>query len=194
MTVSLYASGTDTTPIGTFTVTIASPAVFTYTAHGLAAGDIVIFATTGALPTGLTAGTTYYVIAAGLAADSFRVSATDGGSAVNTSGSQSGTHSLVAERFLSSPNVVGTFTFHVDTVNMAAGDAIELRVYQMVLTGGTPRVAYTARFDGVQNPDDLIKISVPISNNLTDTNALRFSLKQTLGVSHAYVWKALEYA
>lgn len=80
----------------TFTVTIASPAVFTNTAHGLAANDTIIFSTTGALPTGLTAGTTYYVISAGLTADAFEVSTSQGGSAVNTSGTQSGTHTYKA--------------------------------------------------------------------------------------------------
>lgn len=80
----------------TFTVTIASPAVFSKTAHGLAAGDPIIFSTTGALPTGLTAGTVYYVISAGLTADAFEVSTSVGGSAVNTSGSQSGTHKYKA--------------------------------------------------------------------------------------------------
>lgn len=80
---------------GSFTVTIASPAVFTTpAAHGLQAGDQVIFQTTGALPTGLTAGTTYYVISAGLTATSFEVAATAGGSAINTSGVQSGTHTM----------------------------------------------------------------------------------------------------
>lgn len=77
-----------------FTVTIASPAVFSDTAHGLVENDTVVFSTTGALPTGLTAGTTYYVIAAGLTADAFQVSTSQGGSAVNTSGSQSGVHSM----------------------------------------------------------------------------------------------------
>lgn len=76
----------------TFTVTIASPAVVSSTAHGLTAGTPIVFSTTGALPTGMTAGTTYYVIASGLGANSFQFSATLGGSAVNTSGSQSGTH------------------------------------------------------------------------------------------------------
>lgn len=78
----------------TVTVTIASPAVFTLTGHGLAAGDIVYFSTSGALPTGLTAGTAYYVISAGLTADEFEVSTSAGGAAVNTSGSQSGTHKV----------------------------------------------------------------------------------------------------
>lgn len=78
----------------TFTVTIASPAVFSATGHGLTEGMPVVFSTTIALPTGLTAGTTYFVIAAGLTADAFEVSTSLGGAAVNTSGTQSGTHTV----------------------------------------------------------------------------------------------------
>jgi microcystin-dependent protein len=78
--------------LGTFTVTLASPGVFTLNSHGLVAGDQVYFTTTGALPTGLSANTLYYVISAGLTTNAFEVSATRGGAAVNTSGSQSGTH------------------------------------------------------------------------------------------------------
>jgi len=78
----------------TITVTIASPGVVTLPAHGLISGDQIKFTTTGALPTGITAGTIYFVISAGLATDSFQFSTTSGGSAVNTTGSQSGTHTL----------------------------------------------------------------------------------------------------
>ncbi len=80
--------------LGTFTVTVATPAVFTRVAHGLVAGDTVRFTTTGTLPTGLSLNTVYYIIAAGLTADAFEVSTTLAGSAVNTSGSQSGVHTL----------------------------------------------------------------------------------------------------
>lgn len=79
----------------TFTVTIASPAVFTCTTNNFSLNDVVYFSTTGALPTGLSAGTAYYVISAGLAGNTFEVSATLGGTAINTSGSQSGTHSVI---------------------------------------------------------------------------------------------------
>lgn len=79
---------------GTVTMTIATPCVVSFTAHGLVAGDQVQFTTTGALPTGILASTTYYVIAAGLGADTFEISLTAGGSAINTSGSQSGVHTL----------------------------------------------------------------------------------------------------
>lgn len=82
----------DTPPADTSAVTIsvATPGVISWTAHGLAAGTAVKFSTTGALPTGLTAGTTYYVV--NPTTDAFSVSATKGGSAINTTGTQSGTH------------------------------------------------------------------------------------------------------
>ena len=73
-------------------MTIASPCVVTWTGHGLSAGDIVTFSTTGALPTGLSAGTQYFVLSAGLTANAFEVSLTAGGAAVNTTAAGSGTH------------------------------------------------------------------------------------------------------
>lgn len=79
---------------GTVTMTIATPAVVTLTNHGLKAGSKISFSTTGALPTGVVAGTTYYVIATDLTANTFKFSETAGGAAVNTSGTQSGVHSI----------------------------------------------------------------------------------------------------
>jgi len=80
-----------------FTVTIASPAVFTKVAYGLSIGDSLKFTTTGLLPTGLVMGTTYYIITAGFTVNTFRVSTTLGGTAVNTSGSQSGVHKYLTD-------------------------------------------------------------------------------------------------
>lgn len=82
---------------GTATITIATPAVVTWNDHGLVAGSTVKFATTGALPTGITAGTLYYVQATGLTQNAFRLSTTNGGSDINTSGSQSGVHTAIGE-------------------------------------------------------------------------------------------------
>lgn len=83
----------------TVTVTIASSGVFTLTAHGFSIGTPLYFTTTGALPTGLSSGTTYYVIAAGLTANAFEVSTKLYGTAVNTTGSQSGTHTVYTQRY-----------------------------------------------------------------------------------------------
>lgn len=76
------------------TIPLASPAVVNWAAHGLAAGAPILFTTTGALPTGLTAGTIYYVLAD--TADTFKVAATIGGTAINATGSQSGVHTATA--------------------------------------------------------------------------------------------------
>lgn len=92
---TLYASKATNTGEGTqtFTVTSASPGVFTAVAHGLTSAQRVWLSTTGALYTGLTAITqTYYVLP--LTADTFNLSLTSGGAAINTSGSQSGVHTI----------------------------------------------------------------------------------------------------
>jgi hypothetical protein len=76
---------------GTVTLTIASPCVITLTS-ALPAGSAIQLATTGALPTGLAISTTYYLLnVSGLTAN---LSATSGGSAINTSGGQSGVQSI----------------------------------------------------------------------------------------------------
>lgn len=79
-----------------FTVTIASPGVITKDNHGLQTNDRVSFVTSGALPTGLSVDTFYYVIY--VTDHTFKVSATRDGSAINTSGSQSGTHYYFTDR------------------------------------------------------------------------------------------------
>jgi hypothetical protein len=86
--------GTETAMTTACTVSIAIPGVVTAPGHGMEVGTDFTFSTTGALPTGITAGTTYYVISTGLADDTFQFSATDGGAAINTSGAQSGIHTL----------------------------------------------------------------------------------------------------
>jgi len=58
----------------TVTMTSANPGVVTWTAHGMLAGDAVIFATTGALPTNIVAGTVYWLRT--VAANTFTLSTT----------------------------------------------------------------------------------------------------------------------
>lgn len=79
--------------VATVTISNASPGVVTYTAHGLTAGAPLFLATTGALPTGLSAGTTYYVKTV-LTADTFTVASTPTGTEINTSSAGSGTHTI----------------------------------------------------------------------------------------------------
>lgn len=135
-------SGTNTSGTGAksaVTITIASPGVISWPNHTLAAGTPVVFSTTGTLPTGLTAGTIYYVISGGLATNSFEVSATVGGSAVNTSVSQTGVHTATAYQTVGF--VVSSVTAFVE------GDGyVEIVVNNNDLSGGSflPAVTTTA--------------------------------------------------
>lgn len=98
---SLFAALTENK--GTVTVTLASPGVWTLVGHGLSVGDAVFVSTTGALPTGMTADVTRYVMTVPTA-DTFTLgttrtisaltNVTSVTTAVNTSVSQSGTHTL----------------------------------------------------------------------------------------------------
>jgi len=86
-----WNSSFDVTP-PIFTVSIASPAVAT---SGIAVyeGQPIQIISTGALPTGLTVGTTYYARNV-VSGTTFNLSATPTGALINTSGSQSGTNTI----------------------------------------------------------------------------------------------------
>lgn len=73
------------------TFTIASPCVVTLSV-GLQDNDAVIFTTTGSLPTGIDPGVVYYIKDA--TGTTVNLSATPGGAAIDTTGTQSGTHYL----------------------------------------------------------------------------------------------------
>lgn len=86
---------TDELTQGAFTV-VAATDVFTSAAHGLAVGDVVEFKTTTTLPSGISASTTYYVITVP-SVDTFKVSATKGGTTVNITDTGTGTHTWLKQ-------------------------------------------------------------------------------------------------
>lgn len=107
------------------------------------------------------------------------------------SGSQAAV--INTEHFLADVNEAGVFVLVVDTNALAAGDVIELRAYQMALTGGNVRQVFVHRFYGNQSQDP-IKSSRPVSNELVDSQSVRFSLKQTFGTGRTFPWKVLKHA
>lgn len=82
-------------PSATVTISIANPGVVSWTGHGLPNGTPVVFTTTGALPTGIVAGTRYFIRDA--ATDTLRLCAKVGGNAIITTGSQTGVHTATAQ-------------------------------------------------------------------------------------------------
>lgn len=82
--------------VGTCTITLASPGIVTRTAHGLYTGDKIFLTTTGALPTGVSVNTIYWVTR--VDADTFKLATSHDNAVavinINTSVSQSGVHTL----------------------------------------------------------------------------------------------------
>lgn len=166
-----HAIQKDTTGVGDFiyslshdksatcTMTIASPAVVTMTGHGLVAGSPFKFSTTGALPTGVTAGTQYYVISTGLTADAFQFSTSIGGSAVNSSGTQSGVHTC-----LPGPAMPSGYT--------------HFRRIGSIIRSGATILAFTQRGD-----EFLLKVPVAASDSASPgTSAITKVLTAPIGI------------
>jgi hypothetical protein len=102
-----------------FTATLASPCVFTAPGSSYSNGNTVVLfpGAGGTLPTGspgFVAGTVYYVVSASGA--TFELSATSGGSAINSSAVGSGiVQALTLETF----GAQGTFTLSSETLSLA---------------------------------------------------------------------------
>lgn len=80
-------------PKATVTLTVGSPCMVGLAGHGLLSGAPVSFATSGTLPTGIAAGTVYYVLTIA-STDLFALAATPGGAAIATTGTSTGTHTM----------------------------------------------------------------------------------------------------
>jgi hypothetical protein len=94
-----YNDATPTVVTGVPTISIAAPALVTMAGHGLQNGSAVRFTTAGALPTGIVAGTTYYVSV--VSADTFNLAATRaaailGTPLIATTGTSTGAHALTS--------------------------------------------------------------------------------------------------
>ena len=65
--------------------------------HLLSVGDQIVFAaSSGSLPTGVVSGTTYFVVSDGFTSTAFKISATSGGTAINFTGTATGTYNVSA--------------------------------------------------------------------------------------------------
>lgn len=80
----------------TVTITIAAPGVITFTAHGMTGACPIVFTNSGGgLPTGITSGTTYYIVPSSITTNTFTIATTVAnalaGTAITTTGSSTGT-------------------------------------------------------------------------------------------------------
>lgn len=125
--------------LGVVTITIATPGVVTLASHGMITGDAIYLTTTGALPTGLTANTIYYV--SYISTSTFALSTTYAnaiaGTRIATSGTQSGIHTLIR-----SPHGLGdgSTTFNIPDLRGRTIAGTELTASRIT----TAEVGYTA--------------------------------------------------
>lgn len=81
-----------------FTATVGQPLVANVASHGLSAGSVIYFTTSGKMPSPIIASQVYYVISDGRTSNSFKFSTSNGGSALTcTSTAQSGNHYVQKE-------------------------------------------------------------------------------------------------
>lgn len=164
----------------TVTMSIASPCVVTLSAHGVVTGLPVVFTTTGALPTGITAGTTYYARYVNAAtfhlydteAHAFDTASTTG--RINTSGSQSGTHTIWS-----------SFWYNLSTDDrLNYGSAGSERVYAGQRAWQTARSAATGElFTEVLEHADPIEEPVSTTAAITYANFPCYSIVLTSKVN-----------
>lgn len=133
----------------TVTMTIATPCVVTHTSHGLKSGDRVYLTTTGALPTGVSASTSYYVTV--VDANSYKLSTSFdnmvGSTYVASSGSQSGTHTAYTGGIQVTGRIFSPWTAFTPTIGNLTGtktgyyrregDSIRMRAHVAITAGST---------------------------------------------------------
>lgn len=136
-------------PSHAVTITNASPAVLTWTAHGLPDGTPVTLTTTGTLPAGLSAGVIYYMV--NRTTDTFQLSEEVGGAPVATTSVGSGTHtakasvhrafqSLVAANVNNPPAItLGDKWFDLGPTNLWS----MIDLYRPSITWGTSPMTFT---------------------------------------------------
>ncbi|QKC99170.1 phage tail protein [Mesorhizobium sp. NZP2298] len=159
------------------TVSIASPGVITWPNHSLSAGDLFYLATTGALPTGLTPDSPLYVKTV-LTAGTFTAALTPGGTAIITTGTQSGIHSGYVN------SIVKRAEMPVQVLTVSEG-VLPSKTYEYrhrIITS-PPRATFFTAWGQVSTPTDVFDVSVDLAQTQQDIRDFLTSL--SLGLQDA---------
>lgn len=153
----------------TFTAVAANDTI-TATAHGFENGSIVQFTNSGgALPAGLSAATSYYII--DKTTDTFKVSATEGGASVDITDAGTGTHTYAAikggDTFTgctvpTGTYAVGSIVTQTKDVPMAPKASVIETIFEKMVAAGVTNAGHamhysvTANIDAPHNIDDFV--------------------------------------
>lgn len=124
------ATGMTAHPTQTFTAS-ASTDLLTCNGHGVKEGQQVIVATSGTLPTGLTASTRYFAV--NVSPNAFALATVPGGVPIDITGAGSGTHTFY---------VVGSWQY--DFSSVAAGTVGQFRGWATAVNGSSEIATFPA--------------------------------------------------
>lgn len=176
----------------TITMTIADPGVVTWTAHGQTNGTPIMFTTTGALPTGITASTYYYIRV--INANTFHlydtyahaIDTANTTGRVVTSGTQSGVHTCAnyGVDYLDSTQKITTayFETRVISIDRRRQKTMDVTVsYRSLPSGCTIKVYYKDNYatDYVEalTTQDIDRKIVYVKNKLPDANTIQIKVE-----------------
>lgn len=177
---------------GTVTMTIANPAVVTWTAHGQSNGTPIMFTTTGALPTGVTASTYYYIRV--VSADTFHlydtyahaIDTVSTTGRVVTTGTQSGVHTCAnyGVDLLDTTAKVTTAYFTSRVINVARNDSKTLSGYvgyRSLPNDATIKIYYKENYatswTEATTVVDTIRKTVYLKEALPEANAIEIKVE-----------------
>lgn len=169
----------------TVTLSIASPGVVTWTAHGFTTACPVVFTTSGSLPTGLTAGTPVFVVPSSVATNTFQVATSVAnalaGTAINFTGTQSGTQTGTAGFAATSATPKS-----ITGLALTAGDWDCYGALVRGLAGSTSvtllksSIGQSADTDGTLNAGSMAQFSIAANVMATDHSEIVGPVRQSL--------------
>jgi hypothetical protein len=183
------------TPTGsTCTISVAVAAVVSLTSHGFVAGDVIRFTTTGALPTGMSISEKYFVIATDLTANSFKFSLTLGGTAIETTGTQSGVQKVGKVTGRVGDTTFAVVALAVQEISRAQGSKFVYQGEEYIVSTYQPETVTNEAFgriilnralvNGVNNLDSAYTIKAGVatrSSGSLGTLTIRISLTRVTG-------------
>lgn len=182
-----------TAKTATVTMTIATPGVVTWTAHALLEGTAIAFTSTGALPTGLLIGVTYYIKY--VSADTFQLATQIGGVAITTTGAQSGTHTANVQATTPSARLSGDAPLWLDlgpTNRHAMFDSLTSTQSALTTSVGTPAMVVVVA-PGICNGVAVLDVAGVASVTCTMVNSSVTVYTETKSVDNTFISSWYEY-
>lgn len=175
----------------TITMTIADPCIVTWNAHGQVNGTPIMFTTTGALPTGITASTYYYIRV--IDSNTFHLydtaaHAIAGGTTgrIVTTGAQSGVHTCAnyGVDYLDSTAKVTSAYFTTRIINIARNDKKTFSgfiAYRSLPNDSSIKIYYKVNYESTWNEattvTDTLRNTVYVKESFPEANTIQIKVE-----------------